>query len=165
VWIQFGDAALNDDSTWKNLTVPYHFEGGVEVQAHLTIEPGARLEFREAAPLNIDKGGSLTAIGTREMPIIFTGTEESPGYCSGIYFASDTKKNVLRNVEVSNGGSKSGATGGCVGIFPTGSATVESSKILSCPVGIFVNRGGSLDANAGVSNVFREDGADVVNAR
>ena len=162
VFIQFGDATLDEETTWRSLAVPYRFDGGVEVRAHLTIEPGAHLEFRENVPLNIDKGGSLTAIGTPDNPVIFTGTEESSGYWSGIYFESDTMKNILRNVAIRFGGSKSGATHGCVGIFPTGSATVEASTISSCPVGIFVNRGGTLNPSAATSNIFRDVGKNIV---
>ena len=62
--VAHGQGNVKEPSLWRKLTVPYRFEGSVEVEAKLTIEAGAQLQFREALPLNVNSNGSLTAIGT-----------------------------------------------------------------------------------------------------
>ena len=156
VTIPFGEGKIEDNALWRKLAVPYRFEATLDVQARLTIEAGTQLQFRENLPVNVVSNGSLTAIGTATSPIIFTGTDETAGYWSGIFFESKSSSNILRNVEVRFGGSKSGTVGGGVGITHGASATVQSSTISSCPIGIFVASEGTLNADASSSNRFQE---------
>ncbi len=153
--VAHGQGNVKEPSLWRKLTVPYRFEGSAEVEAKLTIEAGTQLQFREALPLNVNSNGSLTAIGTETNPIIFTATDETPGYWAGIFFESKSSSNILQHVEIRFAGSKSGAVGGGVGITHGASAVVQSSTISSCPVGIYVASEATLNPDAAVSNQFR----------
>ena len=154
VMVPFGEGAVDQDVLWHKLAVPYRFEASLTVNARLTIEAGAQLQFGENQSLNVVQNGSLTAIGTSSDPVVFTSKDETPGYWSGIFFESKSSSNVLRFVEVRFGGAKSGAVGGGVGITHQASATVQSSTIASCPVGIYVASEATLNPDAASSNHF-----------
>ncbi len=156
VVVPFGEGRIEEDALWRKLAVPYRFEASVEVQAKLTIEAGAQLQFRENLPLNIVQNGSLTAIGTAADPILFTATDETPGYWAGIFFESASSRNILRYVDVKFSGSKGGAVGGGIGITHRASAIVQSSAITSCPIGIFVASEGTLNPDAAASNRYQD---------
>ena len=165
VTVAHGEGNVKETALWRKLTVPYRFDGSVEVEAKLTIEAGAQLQFREALPLNVNSNGSLTAIGTAADPIIFTATDETPGYWAGVFFESKSSSNVLRHVEVRFGGSKSGAVGGAVGITHGASATVQSSTISSSPIGIYVASEATLNPDASTSNQFKDVGQNIFTER
>ncbi len=161
VLIPFGEGKIHEDAVWRKLAVPYRFDATVEVAARLTIEAGTELQFRENASVNVVQNGSLTAIGTETAPVVFTGTDPTVGYWSGIFFESASSSNVLRHVEVRFSGSKSGAVGGGVGITHRASAVVQSSVISSCPIGIFVASEGVVNGDAASSNRFEAVGQNV----
>lgn len=162
VTIPFGSGKLDETAVWRKLAVPYRFEASPDVEARLTIEAGAQLQFRENLAFNVVSNGSLTAIGTAEAPILFTGTDETAGYWSGIFFESASSSNILRSVDIRFSGSKGGAVGGGVGITHGASAVVQSSTISSCPVGIFVASEGTLNHDASSSNSFQEVQQNIV---
>ena len=154
VFIQPRDGRIEEDSLWRSLPVPYEIGNSLDLAAHLTLEPGAKLQFEEGGSIDVTLHGSLTAIGTAEKPIILTGTEESPGFWSGINFEVSSAQNVLRNVDLRFAGARSGPTASCVGVWAAGSATVQASRFTGCPVAILVQRGGTLNADADSSNTF-----------
>ncbi len=79
-------------------------EGHIEVSANLTLEEGVTLYFEENAGLNI-RGGTLTARGTADNPVLLTSTDPTPGIWSGIQFI-DTRstQNVLEHVVIDYAG-------------------------------------------------------------
>ena len=156
-----GEGNLDAGVLWHKLTVPYRFEGGVEVGAALTIEAGAQLQFRDETTLSVNSKGSLTAIGSDKDPVVFTGSDETANYWKGISFNSSSSSNVLRHVEVRFGGPKNPTEGGGVTINHRASATVESSTIASCKVGIFVGSEGTLNSEAASSNRFQDVGQNI----
>lgn len=62
--------------------------------ALLTITPGATLIFSSGAGLNANRNGAITAVGTKDKPITFTGTQKTRGYWKGIQL---TNSNDNRN--------------------------------------------------------------------
>ncbi|WP_423743472.1 hypothetical protein V5735_10480 (plasmid) [Haladaptatus sp. SPP-AMP-3] len=92
--------------TWDAIDVPYFIDtGAVSVYGTLTIEPGATLEFGQDTGLRMYDGGILSAVGTGDEPITFTGEQKTRGYWRGIYF-DDTNRteNELRYCVVEYGG-------------------------------------------------------------
>lgn len=154
VVIPFGSGNVDEDALWRKLAVPYRFEASVNVSAHLKLEPGTQLQFRENLPLNVTQNGSLTAIGTPTDPIVFTGTDDTKGYWSGIFFESASSSNILRHTEIRFSGSRAGAVQGGIGISHHASAIIETSTITSCPTGIYVFSEGTLNPDAASSNHF-----------
>lgn len=163
VLIHSNDSDIEDDATWHALAVPYHLEATPSIKAHLTIEPGARLEFAQGYGINVDDKGSLSASGNPAHPITFTGAEEAPGFWDGIYFASNSPRNVLSNVVIKYGGQKSGLAHGGAGLAPRASATVRASEIaFSATAAIFVGQNATLNTDAGTTNRFHDNAQGIV---
>ena len=96
---------INNDKTWKALTVPYNILGNfsIDADATLTIKAGATIVFDRSK--TITTYGGLKAIGTAKSPIVFTGKGETPGYWSGLkYFRTNNADNVLDYVTIEYGG-------------------------------------------------------------
>jgi hypothetical protein len=65
------------------ITMPTHWSAGVyvancniDVSSSLTIDPGAIIKFGAGSYLNVLPGGTLTAIGSDAMPIVFTSLKD-----------------------------------------------------------------------------------------
>jgi len=89
----------------------YQVTASIQVRdgAALTVQPGVRLEFDAGTQLNIAVDGSLNAVGTAALPILFTGSESTPGFWRGIQFTfSNSNSNVLEHVTVEDGGGGGG---------------------------------------------------------
>jgi parallel beta-helix repeat protein len=69
---------------WRNMGLPYIIEGqgGVGDDSTLTIEPG--VEVRMAQESSFSVNGVLSAVGTAQQPVIFTGTTKQAGWWQGI---------------------------------------------------------------------------------
>ncbi|MGO3183264.1 MAG: hypothetical protein ACTIJ9_10560 [Aequorivita sp.] len=85
----------------------------VTVEAPLTIEPGVTIAFEQGGGLEIkdygSRTGSLTAIGTDEMPVVFTGTNQVPGAWKNIYMNSGDLNNQLLHCIIEYAGSTDGS--------------------------------------------------------
>ncbi|WP_435359001.1 right-handed parallel beta-helix repeat-containing protein [Haloarchaeobius sp. DFWS5] len=102
------------EETWDAIDVPYTVQSGstVEIGGHLTIDPGATLEFGQRAGMQVTGAGpgELTAVGIdpdteASKPITFTGGQQTRGYWKGISFdESDRVPSKLQNVVVEYGG-------------------------------------------------------------
>lgn len=96
---------LNYDQTWPAIDVDYLMHESLYVTSHLTIAPGARLVFMQDAGMEVYDAGMLTAAGTAEDPIVFTGAEQIAGYWGGVIFTnSNHLENQLTHVTVEYGG-------------------------------------------------------------
>ncbi|HDP35749.1 MAG TPA: hypothetical protein ENN29_11650 [Candidatus Hydrogenedentes bacterium] len=68
--------------------------------------------------MSVNEYGSLTATGTAEAPVIFTGAEAVPGYWDGLrFYNSNSESNMLSYVKVEFGGGYFDAN-----LYVTGSA-------------------------------------------
>ncbi|HEB92983.1 MAG TPA: hypothetical protein ENI94_05860 [Gammaproteobacteria bacterium] len=84
----------------------YKVPNGISVNspAQLTINPGVRLEFAAGTELVVNSGASLSATGTKEQPILFTGGDASPGFWEGIeFYRSNSLNNQLDYVTIEYG--------------------------------------------------------------
>ncbi len=73
------------------------------VEAALTIEPGVTLEFTEESHMQVESGGSVTAEGTADAPITFTGTAKEVEHWNGLTFYNIDTANSLDHVVVEYG--------------------------------------------------------------
>jgi hypothetical protein len=111
----FVDAAYefgSEDRAWSALGVPYHVDGMFILESNLTLAPGMTLAFTHDAGMKInDFKAGITALGTADKPIIFTGLEKTPGCWAGLYFTNtnDTGSTIPRThltyVTIEYGGS------------------------------------------------------------
>jgi hypothetical protein len=96
----------------------------VRAGATLTLEPGVVIEFGSGLGMTVN--GALSAVGTAELPIRFSGAQGTPGYWDGISFGdSDNLANVLDHVIVENAGKRTTGYSGNL----AGSVAVESSRV------------------------------------
>lgn len=89
--------------TWKNAGIPYWVEGssGISEGDTMTLEPGTEVRMAQGAWLDVR--GELHAVGTPEQPIVFTGTQQQPGWWRGITAAPNAILE-LRYCDVGYGG-------------------------------------------------------------
>ncbi len=99
--------------TWPDTGIPIRFTSGSRhtISAHLTIRPGATLEFTGAG-FSIGSNGALTADGTNGT-ITFRGATGTPGEWQGLIFGSSTTvNNRFVNVVISDAGGATAGVGG-----------------------------------------------------
>ena len=96
------DEEAFESAVWKRLNAPYFIDIAVNIGGGtITIEPGTRFVFNKGASMGIDEFGALSAVGTADAPIVFTGEQMQPGYWDGLqYFESSSRDNLLDYAQV-----------------------------------------------------------------
>lgn len=105
--VRIYDSSLDEDQQWValNSDASYVMVGNVTLNAELTVDAGARLEFEEDIWMSVASGGALIASGTQDNKIIFTSTNpDEAQYWGGIVVKSSSTKNSLDHVVISYGG-------------------------------------------------------------
>lgn len=99
-------SALKDITTFENsaAAVDYLITCDYRIDSDITIEAGTVIAFEEGKGIGVETDGSLTAIGTASNPIVFRGEERVAGYWDGVWFKSNSSKNILDFVLVSDAG-------------------------------------------------------------
>ncbi len=84
----------------------YTVTSTVDIEAELTIEPGAIIQFEQGTGFTVPTvEGAIIAEGTEENPILFTSTNDQPGWWNGIYLEqSSNMNNILDYVIIEYGG-------------------------------------------------------------
>jgi hypothetical protein len=125
---------IGANTTWTLANSPYEVcLGGVTVMPTitLTIEPGVTVQFVQGGgnKLNVNYGGTLTAIGTLTQPITFTGVVATPGSWGGISaFATLTPSRITLSYVTLDYGGLDVTSGAQVYAFNTG-VTITHSLI------------------------------------
>lgn len=106
VRVTFGNNdAVETSQSWDALTVPWRVMDRTFVQAPLTIDAGAVVEFAQNAHLIVNEQGTLSAVGTAQDGIVFRGAEDLSAYWKGIEFGTLSAANRLEYADLSNAGS------------------------------------------------------------
>jgi uncharacterized repeat protein (TIGR01451 family) len=94
---------LKNQHTWEKSGLPYEVDQAVVVDwdAALTINPGVAVRFGAGASLGVY--GSLSAVGSAEEPISFSGTTETPGWWRSIAIGSQSPS-TLQFCDIGYGG-------------------------------------------------------------
>ncbi len=95
------------EATWPSIDATYVVRGDILIRddAHVTIESGVTVAFSEGAGLSVYRA-RLTARGTEDAPILFTGARKKPGYWKGIHLVDTSSvENVFEHVVIEYGGS------------------------------------------------------------
>jgi hypothetical protein len=140
-------ARVNSETTWP--AAPFRFEGANHrIQASVTVAPGASLTFEEGARITALRDGALTAEGTSEDPISFTGATDTQGFWEGIWLRTNTHS--FDHVEVANGGRNDFAN-----IYVSSEASVTNSTLrASATYGIIVTDGATFQ---GSNNTYQNN--------
>lgn len=92
------------DQTWRKLGVDYLLESPITIGGRLKIDPGVTVRCGFGSYLLISETGALTAVGSANDRIVFTGDDSEPGFWKGLIFESPSPLNELRFVTVEHGG-------------------------------------------------------------
>lgn len=96
---------LTTDQTWAALDVPYIIAEHTDVEAHLTIEPGATIAFMQGKNMTFNAGSRLVAEGTDADPITFMGHDsDTAGYWQGLRIRSSAA-NLISKADILHAGS------------------------------------------------------------
>ena len=130
-FIEISNGEITTTQTWQKLDIDYHTpSSGIEVNNTLTLEPGVTLIFPANGRFNINKDGTLKAIGTASQPITFTGLSKTVGFWSGLQFTFNGNANEMDYTIVEYAGGETGNTNAAVGIFGVdGRLTLKNSTL------------------------------------
>ncbi|MDH3207557.1 MAG: Ig-like domain-containing protein [Gemmatimonadota bacterium] len=104
--VGFGNTdAVGTAQRWLGIGVPFEIQDRMFVEAPLTLDPGALLSFKADVSMIVRNDGTLTAFGTAEAPITFTGTEPLAGFWKGLQITTVSTDNVFDGVVFEYGGS------------------------------------------------------------
>lgn len=128
-------------------TIPRTLE--VRSGATLQVDEGVILKFGESAKLSIT--GTLTVLGTRDNPVVFTGFTNIPGSWGGVEFAgTSTANNLLRGAVIQYGG-RGDVTGALSTRHNNNRFAMEETLIR-------FNEGAALSLNTGMLRISSFDG-------
>ncbi len=97
--------SVDAEATWGKLDVPYEMTDSVYIEVPVTIAAGARFLFAAGAGLNVNENGSLSAVGTAASRIVFSSTDKTRGYWTGVrFYYSNSSSNRLEYVTIEYGG-------------------------------------------------------------
>jgi RHS repeat-associated protein len=120
-----------------------------------TIEPGVTVKAEPDVKFTVGTltvKGTLTAEGTAEEPVVFTGTGPGPSWCS-ISFESGSGASVIDHAELSYGG---GCGGGVVKVNGGTSPTIKNStfrKNTNSPIRVYDGGAPEIADNEFVANL------------
>lgn len=104
-----------------------------QVRGSLLIEPGVVIAFTPDSGLAFQETvSSLQAMGTANKPIVFTGTQPSPGSWRGIFMESGNPTNIMEHVTVTYGGGQAFNSNGDRGniiVYADGALTLKNCTI------------------------------------
>jgi hypothetical protein len=158
----FDSDRLGENVTWKSLNAPYLIEESLYVEGtELTLAPGVAMLFDKGKSLAVRDGGTLTAVGSPDKPIIFAGLSESPGYWDGISFSSASPDSRLEYSIVAYAGGGSIYEGSVTLAYQETAYIANSNIIGSGQWGICADAGAFLELGPG--NTFSNNALGDVN--
>ena len=89
---------------WKKLTnAAYLVSNHIEIKSGVVVEAGAIFKVRSNTAISVLFPGYLTSVGTPTEKVIFTSAKTNE-YWNGIYFNTQSPKNIIKFSEISGGG-------------------------------------------------------------
>jgi hypothetical protein len=151
------------DTTWENwIASPDCFDYVVSTVVNmqsgvLTIAPGTNVGFEAGRYMRIAGTAGLAATGTQQLPIVLTGTEQTPGHWGGVLLDNSSHApNRIWYTTISYAGVNPPLSGSIVraNLMIVGGTTELAFTTLehSALYGLFMNA--SADLGAGGENVF-----------
>ena len=156
VFVVTNTSYVIEDQNWHKIDADYLIEGRLWPQAHLTIEAGARLVFQEGGKLYLETGAALTALGTQDDPVVFTGLESTPGYWQGVeLFDTDSQDNRFDHVVVEYGGDEGADVDANVVVAGTSRLEITGSILCnSAGWAVLIGPQATINGDAQDSNSF-----------
>ncbi|SIS37409.1 hypothetical protein SAMN05421766_101109 [Zobellia uliginosa] len=99
-------AAVNNQTTWYKLNVPYLLPGKVlDIKSGFVIDAGAEIVFNENGGIGVYSDGFLTVDGNAGAPVVMRGQSPVKGFWRGLYFETNSLNNKIDYLEISDTGS------------------------------------------------------------
>lgn len=159
---------ISEDITF-DADILYRVVGDLVVEngATLTIEPGTVVEFESETSLQITSDAILSAIGTEEDSIKFTGTQQEAGWWNGLFINSTTHPdNELEYVVIEYGGGSANHTSTAAANLAIGRSlhdaaiSVNNSTLRhSGGLGLFIHSGAEMPGSGNNTYTGNADGA------
>lgn len=127
--------------------VDYEICGNINVSAELIIEPGVEIIMCSGTRVTIDQNGSLNAVGTDSLPIIFRGKTAAKGFWELFHFNSNNPNNELNHVIISDAGGSNSFENTSIWVNDnnSGQLTIKNTHITNSKgYGVLVENGASL---------------------
>ncbi|AFK21194.1 hypothetical protein E6P09_15200 (plasmid) [Haloferax mediterranei ATCC 33500] len=142
--------------TWHNLGVPYRVNGQIRVEdIEVTVDPGAVFRFEEGTSIQMAPDSALIAEGTPEEEIVFTATDDVPGWWDGIVMSfSESRKNILKHAIVEYGGRD---TSGNVHVESGRIKVVDSTLRHSEALGLWSSDDGTVNDDVCAVNEYQDN--------
>ena len=120
-----------EDHTINPLLPDYVVNDDIAVDAELVVKPGVVIAFAEDVFMQVGDEGILTAVGTADNKITFTGQSNETGYWRGIVIYSNASANELNHAEILNAGSSDLISGVKANITVTegGRLKIKNSRV------------------------------------
>lgn len=118
----------------RGIAIDYIIDCNISVDIDLTIDTGVTIAFTNGSGMWIRENGSLTAVGSPDKPIVFTGTDKAKGSWKGIISYSTDVKNRLDYVTIEYAGGGSFNSNGDLGaliLWADARFTIENTTIKS----------------------------------
>jgi len=145
---------VTTEQTWPAADAPFVMNGITDIEALVTIKPGAVFQFTSGSRMDVElDNGALAAVGKADSIIQFLGTLANPGHWDGIQFYTNNPNNELTYVEVSHGGADGYAN---VDLKSSASVSITNSEFtMSATYGLDAESNALL--NEFSSNTYEDD--------
>lgn len=154
---------VDGEVTWQAIEVPYRMAGATDVRERLTIDAGATFHFEAEGALTFGSGSVVRALGTSGAPIVFSGTQQQPGWWQGIYINQTTHPdNLMEHVVIEYAGGSAFHSSTSPANLTVARSSYEASVTLrnsilrhGAGLGMFLHARGELPGSA--SNAYTEN--------
>ncbi len=154
---------LTKSTTWRNVGVPYDSDITITVEGPanpvLTIEPGITTVWGPDTFLEIANSyqGRLEAVGTREKPIVFTGSVKKKSGWMGIVFGHRTVGDSIQLQHAAISYASNGVT-----MYEDLGPIVQDTSFKNNGIGVFMPlyEEGQTDFRTGLGNTFEGNDQD-----
>ncbi len=125
------------NTTWHNIGLPYVIEGqgGVAEGGTLTLDPGVEVRMAQDASFAVD--GVLSAVGTPQQPVVFTGTQAQKVWWKGIQIGRNGVAE-LRYCDIGYGGNWGPAPHSAMVVVQGSQLSISNCRVHDSSSGGFV---------------------------
>lgn len=146
---------VTSSQTWKPINNVYEVDTYIEVEkGTLTIDPGARFQFKNSGYITVKSEAELVAVGTADERIEFSGTTAAAGHWCGLHIRSGSLVNEISYVDISYAGDSEDAG---VNLHSDSRLKITNSSFKNNYVaGVYLSS--SAELNEFSNNDFKENG-------
>jgi hypothetical protein len=97
---------VTEETTWGDVCPTVTVLASIDIRAPLTVAKATTVKMEQGVLLDVEEGGSLTAVGEMDSPIVFEGTSAKKGWWAGIAIETLLDANEMEWVVIRDAGKK-----------------------------------------------------------